>query len=86
MGRPDQRPRARAPLHITGLNLAPMAAHECPPNATCGGHGSSAGLPGRQGVVFQPATTKAMIDGFLGSLAQPGQQMVTGRQVALLFQ
>ena len=72
------RPRTRAAsLHISGLEVAPMAAHECPPNAACGGDGSNVGLSEHQGVVFHPATPTAAADGFLGSLAQPGQKVVT---------
>ena len=72
------RPRTRAAsLHVTGLALAPMTRRECPLNAACGGDGSNVGLPENQGVVFNPATSKDVIDGFLGSLAKPGQKVVT---------
>ena len=72
------KPRTRAAsLHITGLELAPLGALQCPLNAACGGDGSNVGLPAQQGVVFNPFTPQSVRDGFLGSLAQPGQKVVT---------
>ncbi len=72
------RPRTRtASLHLTGLELVPMRAQDCPVNAACGGDGSNVGLPSRQGVVFNAATPQTVRDDFLGSLAKPGQKVVT---------
>ena len=72
------KPRTRAAsLHITGLELAPLAALQCPLNAACGGDGSNVGLPQQQGVVFNPFTSQSVRDDFLGSLAKPGQKVVT---------
>lgn len=72
------RPRTRtASLHITGLELMPLGAWECPLNAACGGSGSNVGLPAQQGVVFNPVTAQSVRDDFLGSLAKPGQKVVT---------
>ena len=72
------KPRTRAAsLHITGLELAPLGDLQCPLNAACGGDGSNVGLPAQQGVVFNPFTPQSVRDGFLGSLAQPGQKVVT---------
>ena len=72
------RPRTRtASLHITGLELAPIRAADCPLNTACGGDGSNVGLPEQQGVFFNPSTPQSVRDQFLGSLAQPGQKVVT---------
>lgn len=72
------RPRTRtASLHVTGLELAPLRARDCPLDAACGGSASNAGLPAQQGVVFHPDTAQAVRDDFLGSLAKPGQTVVT---------
>jgi hypothetical protein len=72
------RPRTRsASLHITGLELAPLPAMQCPLDAACGGSGSNVGLPQQQGVVFNPFTAQAVRDDFAGSLARPGQKVVT---------
>ena len=72
-------PRTRAAsFHVTGLELAPIAPRDCPLDAACGGDGSNVGIPGSQGVVFNPATSAAARNGFdLGSLAKPGQRVVT---------
>ncbi|MFT4194332.1 hypothetical protein [Ottowia sp.] len=72
------QPRTRAAsLHVTGLELAPIGAADCPRDAACGGDGSNVGLPGQQGVVFHPSTAEAVKKSFLGSLAKPGQKVVT---------
>lgn len=72
------KPRTRAAsLHITGLELAPLGAAQCLLHAACGGDGSNVGLPAQQGVVFNPFTPQSERDRFMGSLAQPGQTVVT---------
>lgn len=72
------RPRTRsASLHITGMELAPMHALQCPLNAACGGGASNVGLPQQQGVLFHPFTPQAVRNQFQGSLAMPGQKVVT---------
>ncbi|MFT3779652.1 MAG: hypothetical protein QM772_15500 [Ottowia sp.] len=71
------QPRTRtASLHVTGLELAPINADDCPRDAACGGDGSNVGLPDRQGLVFHPSSQVKRAD-FLGSLAKPGQKVVT---------
>jgi hypothetical protein len=72
-------PRTRAAsLHITGLELVPISRNECPVGAACGGDGSNVGESVPGGVVFNDATARAVVDGHdLGSLAKPGQTVVT---------
>ena len=72
-------PRTRAAsFHVTGLGLVPIAERDCPRGVLCGGDGSNVGIPGRQGVVFHPDTPAAVRQGYdLGSLARPGQRVVT---------
>lgn len=69
------RPRTRAAsFHITGLSVAPISAAACPKDAACGGDGTDVGLQGKQGMVFNAATSddvKGQYD--IGSLAKPGQ-------------
>ena len=72
------RPRTRtASFHITGLELAPMHARDCPLNVACGGDGSNVGLPEQRGLVFNASTPAAVRADFLGSLAKPGQKVIT---------
>lgn len=72
-------PRTRAAsFHVTGLELAHMEARECPIGLGCGGDGSNVGRPGHQGLVFHPDTPASVRQGYgLGSLAAPGQTVVT---------
>ncbi|MBV1796526.1 hypothetical protein [Siccirubricoccus sp. G192] len=72
-------PRTRAAsFHITGLDLVPIPPAQCPVDAICGGDGANVGLPGRQGIAFNPQTAAAVRADFdLGSLAKPGQRAVT---------
>ncbi len=67
-----------ASFHIAGLELAPVARDECPVGAACGGVGSNVGLPEQQGLVFNRGTSSATMASFdKGSLAKPGQKVVT---------
>lgn len=72
-------PRTRAAsFHLTGLSLVPIAPEQCPLSAACGGNGSNVGLPEQQGVVFNPGTSGLVRKSFdIGSLARPGQTVVT---------
>ena len=67
-----------ASFHVTGLELMPIAAQQCPVGAACGGDGSHAGQTRPGALVFHPDTPLAEQARFTkGSLAMPGQRVMT---------
>ncbi|MDT8333534.1 hypothetical protein RQ831_20995 [Roseomonas gilardii] len=72
-------PRTRAAsFHITGLELVRMRPEDCPAGVACGGDGSNVGRPGHQGLVVRDGTPHSIARDYpLGSLAAPGQTIVT---------